>query len=316
MPWGSQTTTSKNTVNNEPWGPVQEPLTKAIDNIDPLIGQTQYFRPPTNPQFQDSFNLMQLAAQDANYGRDHWQNPTSTESNLNPLMAASHYDTSVGGSQLGQFAQQGQNPYDQNIANNWNQWQSHYNNPDNPYLDQVIADSGDDVMDALNQQFTGAGRSYGSGAYGRAAGDRVGRMATQMRFQDYQTRDARERAAFQNAQGRGFDAANQLYGQGGNRLLQGAPLQDAAHRTRVQDIDRTNKDRAMLMLEQALARQGHDDEQGNQATLQAAGWPIGLLSGAGAQFGTQTSRGTQTSPNQGFWPGIGALGLGIAKLWP
>lgn len=54
----------------------------------------------------------------------------------------------------------------------------------NPYLDQMLQDSGNNTTNLVNQQFSAAGR-YGSGAHTGVLADKVGQQPTQARYQNY-----------------------------------------------------------------------------------------------------------------------------------
>lgn len=312
------TTTSNNqTLTATPWGPTQEPLQRSIDLINPIIGDTDFFRPSNPSQFEEGFGLLDEASRANNFGRDYFQ-PLNVSQQYNPLLQGAQYDHAAGANALGQTAANSGQVFDQNRADQWNDWRDTYlGNGENPFLDQAIANAQSDALNQINQQFTGAGRSYNSGAYGNVAADRLGRIATDARMADYARRYDQERAAFENQSQRGqqlgHDAARQLYRHSGENILRGADTLDARERQEIIDRERINQHRATLMLEQGQLRQALDTQLRIDPELRAMAWPIQLLQQPGSAFGTRSglSGGSQTQPNTGFWPGVAQAGLGL-----
>jgi len=201
----------------------------------------------------------------------------------------------------------------------------------NPYLNQVISDVSDDVMTSLKSQFSGAGRSMGSGAFANVAADRLGRMANQMRYQDYDRqrqmfdaeanrKDQQGFAAAQNLYGTGtqaaLNAAQNLYGTGIQTVLNAAPTADRMEQQRRAEMEQTYANRANQMLRQADLRRQLELDQTLYPELQSLEFPMRLLSNPNQSFrtGTNTSTNTQTQPNTGFLGGLGSIGLGIGSI--
>ena len=69
------TTTTSNTQDSsvEPWGPLQAPLQKTIDQVMPMIGDADKFRPPEPEQYQTGLNMIDFAATNANGGQDYFR---------------------------------------------------------------------------------------------------------------------------------------------------------------------------------------------------------------------------------------------------
>ena len=141
----------------------------------------------------------------------------------------------------------------------------------NPYLDSVLATSGQRAADMVNSQFAGAGR-YGSGAHTGVLADRLGAIETNARMGSYDTE-----------RGRQLNAAGLLSGQG----MQGAQLSGQL-------------DNANVMQQQLLAQGGQmQDAMANaqkQAPLQATQWMAGLGTPI-AQLGGSTSQETSGTTN-------------------
>lgn len=157
----------------------------------------------------------------------------------------------------------------------------------NPYLDAVLARSGAETANLVNQQFSGAGR-YGSAAHTGTLADRIGQQQTQARMQDYQTE-----------RGNQIQAAGTLYGGG----IQGAGLANQL-------------DQANLYDEQLLLQAGQMRDQMDAATrgapLTALDWTRAQIAPIGAmgQEGNQTTT-TRTPANVGgMIMGAGMTALG------
>lgn len=159
----------------------------------------------------------------------------------------------------------------------------------NPYLDQVLSTARQRAADAVNAQFSGAGR-YGSGAHTAVLGDRLGALEMEARMNNYNT----ER---QNQLG----AANTLHSAGLNQgQFAGA-------------LDNANLQQQQLLL-QSGGLQDQMDAAVRQAPLQATQWQAGLgvpIAGLGGQ-----TNGTTTTTTPANIPGMiagGAMaGLGLA----
>ena len=310
------TTSNSNTQSVEPWGPMQAPLEKNINMLNNLSGDKQWFRKANPGQFQQAFNMYDYAANMNNRGQDYFT-PLHTQQQVSPLLQGAQGDVQTGGGALTDYANNAGQVDAAGRGDQWQQWQDNFLGDSNPYLDQVISDSFQDVSNQINQQFTGAGRSYGSGAYADVMADRLGKIATQTRYDDYRRRYDQERGAFTGAMNQadqyGYGAANQLYGTGTNTVLQGSQAIDNQERARIADIERVNANRANMMLQSAKLRQQHDYEQRLEPHLLARSWPLAQLTGAGGRYATTSGSSTasQSQPNNNFWPGLVSAGAGI-----
>lgn len=76
----------------------------------------------------------------------------------------------------------------------------------NPYLDSVLGTARNNAANAVNQQFSGAGR-YGSGAHTGVLADRLGAIETQARYGDYEKERANQLNAAQLLSGYGLQGA-------------------------------------------------------------------------------------------------------------
>ena len=314
------TSSNNNTSSIEPWGPLQSPLINGVNAVAALQGNTTAFQPywgsGEQAAYGDYVNKLTYA-RDMNNGGQNYFTPLHTQQQVSPLLENAHYDVQQGAGQLGQYIDNAGQVDAAGRGQQWQDWQNNFLNDSNPYLDQVISDSLGDVRNHINQQFTGAGRSYGSGAYADVMGDRLGKIATQTRYDDYRNRYNQERRAFSNAMNQsdqyGYGAANTLYGQGTNTVLQGSQSIDNQERARIEDIERVNANRATL-AKQLL----NDNMQLNTAlyrtpTLQAASWPLTQMMAPGAAFRSTSGTTSQitSQPNTGFWPGVASTALGL-----
>jgi len=251
-----------------------------------------------------------------NGGQDYFT-PLHTQQQVSPLLENAHYDVQQGAGQLGQYIDNAGQVDAAGRGQQWQDWQNNFLGDSNPYLDQVISDSLGDVRNQINQQFTGAGRSYGSGAYADVMGDRLGKIATQTRYDDYRNRYNQERGAFSNAMNQsdqyGYGAAGTMYGQGTNTILQGSQSIDNQERARIEDIERVNANRASLSKQMLDDRMTLMNSLYRDPQLQASTWTLSNLMQPGAAFRNTSGTTSQTTsqPNTGFWPGVASTGLGL-----
>ncbi len=180
----------------------------------------------------------------------------------------------------------------------------------NPYLDDVIKSSADDIRLAVDKSFGGVGR-LNSGAHQIALSDSIGDMSSRLRFADYESE-----------RGRMDDAARMLFGAGQQRLTNQYAGTDAlGNAFDVGQGPTTARINTGGFYEDLAARLKDDelrifDEQqtapwNNLARLNAIATGVGSLGG--------TNRATVRAPQQGnsgaggVLSGIGLLGkvLGI-----
>jgi hypothetical protein len=87
----------------------------------------------------------------------------------------------------------------------------------NPYLDEVIRRSSDDIGNSVNLQASAAGR-YGSGTHQGALADAVGDMSANLRYQDYGAQQQRQDNAINALFGMGSQANAQSEADWGRRM--------------------------------------------------------------------------------------------------
>ena len=173
------------------------------------------------------------------------------------------------------------------------------------------------VMKNLKGQFSGSGRSMGSGAFANVAADRVGQMASQMRYSDYENRYNQERANFENQANTndsyGYNAAQSLYGNGTNTILNAAPTLDGLDSARISQREQVLGDRANTMLRAGDVSNQLYQEQNINPTMQSLSYPMQLLQAPATNFrnGTTTATQSQTQPNTGLLGGLAQTGLGL-----
>lgn len=315
------TTSNTNTATTEPWGPLQEPLQNIIDQTNPIIGDTQFFTPPQQAAHTQGVNQLQSYASSGNYGADQFNNPLNSQTQFGPLMAGAQYDAAQGAGGLHGYMDRRGQGFDQGRADQWNQHKAAYLDSENPYLESVIANSNQDIMDSIKGQFSGAGRSLGSGAFANVAADRIGENVLGLRYADYQNRYNQERSNFENqanaADAYGYNAANQLYGSGTNTILNAAPTLDNLDTSRIAQREQVLGNRADQMLRAGDIQDQLYRAQNIDPTIQALSTPMSLLSNPATAFktGTNTSSATQSTPNTGLLGGIGQSAFGLASLF-
>lgn len=161
----------------------------------------------------------------------------------------------------------------------------------NPYLEKVIQNSMSDASNGVNSQFTAAGR-YGSGAHSGALGDRLGRIATDARFNDYYQQQQNQLAANQSLMG----VASGMGGLGsglagigqmgfGNLAAGGGALESLGNAQNFDARQRMGVGAQRMDYQQALI-----DAQ-NQAPWMRAGNLANIASQIGGLGGTSTTFG-------------------------
>ncbi|MFN3169296.1 MAG: hypothetical protein ACE37E_01230 [Hyphomicrobiales bacterium] len=177
----------------------------------------------------------------------------------------------------------------------------------NPFLDQVISDTGNDIREQLDESFGSAGR-YGSGAHAGAVVDQVGQMASQLRYGDH----GQERANMIGAQsqlvgaGQGQDQIAMGGASGLNDLYRGATadMLGAAQMAPNLFAAQTMPDDMLMqvgnMQEDLSGRQLQDKinrhNQSQSARFDELSRAMALAGGAGQMGGT--SSGQVLAPDQ------------------
>jgi hypothetical protein len=162
----------------------------------------------------------------------------------------------------------------------------------NPYLDSVLGTARNNAANAVNQQFSGAGR-YGSGAHTGVLADKLGAIETQARYGDYEKERANQ-----------LNAAQLLSGYG----LQGAGLAG--------QLDSANLQRGQLGMQLGGMRDDLTNAE-NRAPLTATEWMAGLATPIAGLGGTSSGTTTTHTPANipgmiggGIMTGLGMLGTG------
>lgn len=312
------TTSNSNTATTQPWGPLQAPLQNIISETNPLIGDSAFFKPPEQQSHTTGATMLENYAQSNNNGYGYFDQPLNSQTQFQPVMAGAQYDANQGANTLHNYVGNRTNAFDQGRADQWNQHRDAYlGDGSNPYLDQVIADSQSDAMNMIKGQFSGSGRSMGSGAFANVAADRLGQISTQARFNDYQNRYNQERSNFENLantrDAQGYNAAGNLYGSGVNTILNAAPTLDNLDTARTAQQEQVLAGRANSMLQAGDVRDQLYRSQNIDPTIQSLATPMSLLSQPSNAFktGTNTSTNSQTQPNNNFLGGAAQLGLGL-----
>jgi len=254
MSGSKQTTTTQQTSN--PWSPAQPVLSDILSQAQSLSGNTAAFA----PTYTNTINAL------SDFGRT----PSMTAGAAQPIIQGSQQGYGQGLSELMATAQ------GQRMTGN-------------PYLDAALSNASRRTADAVNAQFSGAGR-YGSGAHTGVLTDRLGELETSARMGQYNT----ER---QNQLG----AANTLLSGG----YQGVGIAGAA-------------DQAQAARMQAAIQAGQlQDEQANaaaRAPISALDWLRGNATQIGAMGGESSGTQTQAKPADKLGMAVSAaqIGLGLA----
>lgn len=169
---GSPKTTTKSHTETEPWKPAQGNLQKILGDASTLSQDSSNFK----QQYSDTY-LSSLDDYENLAGQE-----TQAKQYLQPLV-----EGAGGNLQLGQDHLRG-------IATG--------DPGSNPFLEDLISRSREGTSNAVNSQFTAAGR-YGSGAHTGSLTKALGDQEIGLRYTDYN-----------NQQGRQDQAANVLFNQG------------------------------------------------------------------------------------------------------
>ena len=318
----TNTSSTSNSATTEPWGPLQDPLKDIINQSQPLIGDSAFFTPPQQADHTAGTQMLRNNAQSYNNGADLFNQPLNAQTQFQPVMAGAQYDTAQGANTLHNYMGNRGQAFNQARADQWGQHRDAYlDGGNNPFLDDIIQQSNNDLQRSLKSQFTGTNRNMGSAAYGRAAADRLGQNSLNLRYQDYSNRYNQERQAFENQANQndayGYQAANNLYGSGINTLLQAAPTLDNLDTSRIAQREQVMSDRANQMLRAGDIENQLYQEQNINPTLQSFQFPMALLSNPSAAFrnSTSTATGSQSQPNNGLLGGLGQMALGGLGLF-
>lgn len=184
----------------------------------------------------------------------------------------------------------------------------------NPYFDQALADSMSQASDAVNRQFSAAGR-YGSGAHSGSLGTALGRIATDANIGEYRNQQQNQLNAINALSGmNNSQFGNTLAGQG---ALAGLGQQGVTNTGAIASSLSGLQD-AQNLDAQSLAAIGGQKMDYQQSLIDAANqnpWAnVGNLaqiaSGIGSLGGTSYTVGTQKTD-----PGIaGIIGGALTGL--
>lgn len=181
----------------------------------------------------------------------------------------------------------------------------------NPYLDQIIDTTRQNITNDVNAQFSRAGR-YGSGAYAGTLGMKLAQNEGNLRYQNFINQlqamlgaNSQIGSLAGNVAGIGQQGISNIY-QGGNALA-GYQNPLYADSSKQQQIGGARMDYEQAKIDAA-----------NQAPWTKVGNLAQIAEGIGGMGGTQwsTSSGYQTQPNQNQRPSAGqaAAGVGLGIL--
>lgn len=254
------TTTTTQSQTRNPWDPAIAPLTGIINRSQALAGDMSNWTPTTSGQTMAGIQGLTDAA------------------NAGPTGGFEALNTVVGGSQRG---------FDTGLGTLTNAATGGTLNA-NPYLDDVINRTTNDIATRVNGQFTAGGR-YGSGAHTATLAKEIGNTVGNMRLANYGT----ERAAQDNA-------ARTLYGGGFTGAGFGTTLDNQAIRP------------ALLNLQAGeIADRISNAER--MAPMNAVQWQAGITNPIATMGGTSNSVGTSQTVQPTNWLTTG-LGLGMSAL--
>lgn len=186
----------------------------------------------------------------------------------------------------------------------------------NPYLDASIDGAMTQAGDAVNRQFSAAGR-YGSGAHAGALGSTLGRIATDARMQAYGQDSDRQLQAINALGGMASSGlAGNLSGLGqiaglGQQGFQNTQsgVQGLGALDQARNLDASN---LMKVGSQRMDYQQANIDAQNQAPWQNVMNLAQVAGGIGSLGGTQ--QGTQTQQMSGGMPILGAVLGGLGGL--
>jgi hypothetical protein len=179
----------------------------------------------------------------------------------------------------------------------------------NPYLENIIAANQQGTQNAVNANFSRAGR-YGSGAYAQALGSALGNIDANLRYQDYQNQQGNQLNAIGALAGIGNSRADigqnaigNIYNAGGALSnLQGPLYSDANAQT---GVGGSRMDYQQSQIDAA-----------NQAPWTRVGNLAQIAQGIGGMGGTSNESGWSLGPVENNSPSSGqrALGIGLGAL--
>lgn len=251
------TTTVQQTA---PWSQTSGQLDSMVNNVGNLAQDTNLWAPSVSGYTQSGINQLGQLGQNG---------PTAGNQALS---------SAVGNSQLGMGTGLGTLS---NIASG-----SYLNS--NPYLQAALAPAIQQTENAVNSQFTGAGR-YGSGDHASELARQVGNLTANADLSNYNTQ-----------MGNMQNAANTLYGSG----LTGAGL--------ATQLDQSSMTPALASL-QAGTMADQLANQTKQAPINAVNWQNSVISPLSNQYGTNTSNSQTLQPVNPLTQalGLGQMGLGL-----
>jgi hypothetical protein len=253
------TTTTTQTQTKNPWEPTAQPLTNLAATVGNIGGNVGNFTPTTSDTTMSGIASLERAASNGSGAYDA----------LSTVVPGSTAGFTTG---LGQL---------QNVASggmiNRNQ-----------YLDPVLTESARRTADAVNGQFSAAGR-YGSGAHTGTLTREIGNLTNKALLDNYNT----ERTAQDNA-------ARTLYGGG----FQGAGMGGA--------LDQAEINPALLQIQAGQMRDQIANAQ-RTAPMNAAEWQAKMLMPMAGIGGTSSGTGTQQQKTPTNWLTTG-MGIGMAGL--
>jgi len=237
---GGSSQTTEQSTKRDPWAPAQGNLRTALTNAGNLAGDVNNFKPQYSGTYNDSLDRMEGLA----------NGQSSANQYLQPVVQGSTENHGIGQDYLRNVV--GSNP------------------SSNPYLEDIIQRQQESTSNAVNGQFSAAGR-YGSGAHTGSLTKELGNQELNLRYGDYNAQ-----------QGRLDNAASSLFGQG----FQGAQL--------ARNLDQSNYQQAGMLQNVGMQRNAQLDAE-NTAGLRANDWLTRQslpIAGAG---GTSDSTSVQSS---------------------
>jgi hypothetical protein len=255
---GSKQTTTQNTTR-EPWAPASGNLQQALSGQSAIASDVNNF----TPQYSQTYNNALGMAENLATGQ------SNANQYLQPVVAQSGQN----------FA--GGNDYLSNVMTG--------DPTNNPYLEDIIRRQQESTNNAVNGQFSAAGR-YGSGAHTGSLTKELGNQELNLRYQDYGKQ-----------QGRMDNAASTLFNQGyqGSRL---AP-----------QLDQSNYQQAQILQDVGVQRNAQLDAP-NQAKIAANQFLTNGAMGIGNMGGTSESVGVTKTPSNPFGMVMGGLQMGAGLL--
>ena len=243
---GGGTTTQKTT--NEPWREAQPYIKDILKEASNIYGSDSTFVPPDPLQTEGLEQATRLAR------------------GGNPLV-----DPAVANAE-GIISSGGMNEQQRQVTDALSPYATgDYLGGGNPYLDQIIGRSSDDISDTVRSEMAGLGRT-GSGAHQGILADRIGNMASNLRYNDYGQQVANQ-----------FRAADQIFGAnqtGKNQALQATALAPGIDAMRFGDANR--------LAGIGGAYRGFGQEEAT-APWQDLSRYAGIINPTSAPYGTQTS---------------------------